>query len=205
PDTAGRRPSGPRSERKQSSHGRRLRAVRHLATAPVTVLNNPAICHEMVGSSVRDGGSDDVAGPYLRVTDCDVDQATISGSARHASGDSVLPSLADAYQDLDVRAHHRPVTGQRGFFDDGDQAVVAVLHHVLVDLTGQIGGRRAGAGRVLEREGTGEPGRPHHAQRVLEVRLRLAGKPHDDVGGNRGGRDGGPDPGNDVEITLLPV
>ena len=119
------------------------------ATAPVTVLNNPTICHEMVGSSVCDGGSDHVAGPHLRVTDRDVDQATISGSARHASGDPVLPSLADAYEDFDVRAHHRPVTGQRGFFDDGDQAVVAVLHHVLVDLMGQIGGRRAGPGENL--------------------------------------------------------
>src|SRR5690348_1462653 len=116
------------------------------SAAPMTVFSDPAVCHEMVRSSVRDDGSDDVSRLYVRGTDRDVDQSTIPRSARYTSGDPVFSSFADAYEDFDLRAHHRSIAGHRGFLDDGDQAVVAVLHHVLVDLPRQIGGRRARPG-----------------------------------------------------------
>ena len=85
--------------------------VGHRATAPMSVLGDPTICDEMVRSSVRDSGSDDVSGLYVRVTDRDVDEATILGSARHTSGNPVFPSFADAYEDFDVRAHHGLISG----------------------------------------------------------------------------------------------
>ena len=64
-------------------------------------------------------------------------------------------------------------------------AAVAIRLHRLGHLFRHLRRRRAGAAGVAEGEDIVVPHRLHRGQRLLEVRLRLAGEPHDEIGGER--------------------
>ena len=83
-----------------------------------------------------------------------------------------------------------------------DQSLIALGHNVFGHLAIQVGGGGSWPLRVLEGECAGEPRLLDDVERGLEVGLGFAGESDDDVGGDRGVRNGGTDAVDDPEVAL---
>src|SRR5205807_6342528 len=87
-------------------------------------------------------------------------------------------------QDLDRAALVLPIALEGGRLLERDEPLEPLLNHVLRDLVLEARGRRAGAGRVLERVRAVESRLSDDPEGVGEVLLGLAGESDDDVGGD---------------------
>ena len=118
----------------------------------------------------------------------EVDHAVVGTAARQFAG--ILARRAFDQYAL-ARAHHAAGNGQRTLLDHGLQALQP-LHLLLVrGVVLQVGGRGAGAGAVDERVGVVVGQILGQLQCLQEIGLGLAGKAHDEVGGESDAGAGG--------------
>ena len=110
----------------------------------------------------------------------EIDHAVVGAAARQLAG--ILARRA-FHQHALARPHHATGNGQRTLLDHGLQALQS-FHLLLVrGVVLQVGGRGAGAGAVDERVGVVVGQILSQLQRLQEIGLGLAGKAHDEVGG----------------------
>ena len=167
----------------------------------------PMVGHGAVGDQVvrcgaGDGGGDDVAGTDPGAAGREVHQPAVARASPHARGAGVLAAFARRDQQLDGAADLRAVFFQRDLLLQLDQALIAFGHNSFRKLAVQFGRRGARPLRVLEGERADKSGRRDDVERGLEVFFGLAGKPDDDVGGDRGVRDGRAHFVDDAEIAF---
>src|SRR5690606_30730323 len=130
-----------------------------------------------LGAGLRDLDGKNVA-DEARLRLC-VDGLQIRRAADELPG-ATAELLEPHRKDLADAAGVEPsLLGLEQLLQPGQPIRLDLLRQLAVD----VGGRRAGARAVLERERLGEADLPHQVERLLELFLRLAGKPDDDVGG----------------------
>ena len=134
-----------------------------------------------------------------------MDQSPVAGAPRHPSGGGVFASLAGRDEQFHGPPDHCGVLLQRDPLLQLDQSLVTLGDNSFGNLAGQFRGGGAGTLGVLEGERTGEPGRGDHVEGGLEILLRLPRETDDEVGGDRGVRDGGTYPLDDAQVALGPV
>jgi DNA-binding SARP family transcriptional activator/Tfp pilus assembly protein PilF len=162
---------------------------------------------QVMGGGAGDGHRHDVtgAGRAGGTGRSKVHQAVVAGAAGHAVGGGVLAALALGHEHFHAVAGLLLVLRVGCLLDQGGEPFVALLHDGGGDLGVHGRCRGTGADGVAEGERSGEPGRPDQVEGVLEVLVGLAGEAHDDVGGDGGVRDAGPDPVQDGQVPVPAV
>src|SRR5712692_9388193 len=108
-------------------------------------------------------------------------------------------------EDLHSRTQQLPVALQGDALLEGDQSVEPLLHNRFGHLLLECRRGRAGARRILEREGGIEAGSRGYGERLREVLFRLSWETHDDVTRHRDPRDAPADPFEPAEVALRTV
>lgn len=157
---------------------------------------------EVVRRRFGDLRGDDVAGTHARLAGGEVHQAPVARPPAHARRDGVLAPFPGGHQHLDGLPDQGAVGFQRDLLLQRDQAFIAFLHNGFRQLSVELRGRCPGPLGVLEGKCGREAGPAHHVERGREVLFGLPGETDDQIGGNRGMRDGRPHALDDAEVAL---
>src|SRR6185437_13422538 len=114
-----------------------------VARAGATDAQRGVVGAQVMRRRAGDAGGDDVAGARTGPVRGEVHQAVIPGTPGHAVGRGVLAALTLGDEDLDDGAVLLRVLFGRDLLDEGDEAVVALLHDRLRHLAGHRRGRGA--------------------------------------------------------------
>ncbi|CFH37100.1 Uncharacterised protein [Mycobacterium tuberculosis] len=173
-----------------------------VAGAGAAVGQDAGVGDEVVRRRFGDLRGDDVAGTHARLAGGEVHQAPVARPPAHARRDGVLAPFPGGHQHLDGLPDQGAVGFQRDLLLQRDQAFIAFLHNGFRQLSVELRGRCPGPLGVLEGKCGREAGPAHHVERGREVLFGLPGETDDQIGGNRGMRDGRPHALDDAEVAL---
>ena len=92
----------------------------------------------MVRGGAGHRAGDGVPGCDIAAAGGDVHQATVARASGHPAGRAVLAAFARAHQHLDRAADECAVVGPADLLLQRDKPLIALLHHVLGHLVGQL-------------------------------------------------------------------
>ena len=161
-----------------------------IARTRAPVLAHRAVGDQVVRRGIGDDGGDDVPRPDVGARRGEVHQPAVACASGHPGGATVLATFPDGHQQLDGVSYLSGVLLQRDSLLKIDESLIALLDDRFGQLAVELGRRRSGSLRILERERRAEARGGDDVEGVLEVLLGLAGEADDQVGGDGGVRDG---------------